>query len=273
MHLLNFLSNFYSWVSKERKILCVKLSFIYLRTVQEPSCWECWKSHTWMNVHVARAELRVLVSKPCRAVWDGTRTGPEGGKCTSVSVQKRLKRTCVCSMYIAESGTVIRSKWRWSWKGNFVFCGRSFLVSYCSERLLTGSSTNCPEPHALPLSDYRIFTSLFFFESWQHNGPGQCQIIICTLARGAGLLYESEEDKNSTLKAGPEWLNKRRREEERDLNAVCWAGWFFAFCLLAFNFISSPSHHVLDALFQHCFSHFVGLFAEHEGSGCAVNTK
>jgi len=42
-----------------------------------------------------------------------------------------------------------------------MFCGRSFHVSYCSERLLAGSSTNCPEPYALPLSDYRIFTSLF----------------------------------------------------------------------------------------------------------------
>lgn len=139
-------------------------------------------------------------------------------------------------MHITESGAVIRSKWRWSWKRNFMFSERSFHVSYCSERLLADSSTNCPEPHALPLSDYRIFTSLFFFESWQHNSPGQCQIIICTLTRGAGLLYESEEDKNSTLKARQKRLNKGIREEERDLNAVCWAGWFF----LPFNFFSSP---------------------------------
>lgn len=133
-----------------------------------------------------------------------------------------------------------------------MFSERSFHVSYCSERLLADSSTNCPEPHALPLSDYRIFTSLFYFESWQHNSPGQCQIIICTLTRGAGLLYESEEDKNSTLKARQKWLNKGIREE-RDLNAVCWAGWFF----LPFNFFLSPAHYILDVLLQNCFSHFV----------------
>lgn len=154
-------------------------------------------------------------------------------------------------MHITESGAVIRSKWRWSWKRNFMFSERSFRVSYCSERLLADSSTNCPEPHALPLSDYRIFTSLFFFESWQRNSPGQCQIIICTLTRGAGLLYESEEDKNSTLKARQKWLNKGIREEERDLNAVCWAGWFFS----PFNFFLSPAHYILDVLFQNCFSH------------------
>lgn len=251
----------------------MKPSFIYLRAVQEPSCWECWKPHIWMNVHVARAELRVLVSKPCRAVWDGTRTGPEGGKCTSVSVQKRLKRICVCSVHIAESGTVIRNKWRWSWKGNFMFCGRSFLVSYCSERLLAGSSTNCPEPHALPLSDYRIFTSLFFFESWQHNGPGQCQIIICTLARGAGLLYESEEDKNSTLKAGPKWLN--REKERRERLKCCLLGWLI-FCLLfsSLRFHPLPFSSCSGCLVSALLQSFCGpVFAEHEGSGCAVNTK
>lgn len=137
-------------------------------------------------------------------------------------------------MHITESGAVIRSKWRWGWKRNFMFSEISFYVSYCSERLLADSSTNCPEPHALPLSDYRIFTSPFFFESWQHNSPGQCQIIICTLTMGAELLYESEEDKNSTLKARQKWLNKGIGEKDRDLNAVCWAGWFF----LPFNFFS-----------------------------------
>lgn len=180
------------------------------------------------------------------------------------------RRICICCVRIAGSGTVIRSKWRWSWKRNFMFCGRSFHVSHCSERLLAGGSTNCPEPHALPLSDYRIFTSLFFFESWQHNGPGQCQIIICTLARGARLLYESEEDKNSTLKAGQKWLNKGMREEGRDLNAVCWAGCFF----LPFNFFplpfSSYSGCRLPELLQ---SLCEPVFAEHEGPGFEVNTK
>lgn len=50
-------------------------------------------------------------------------------------------------------------------------------------------------------------------------------------------------------------MTEQGNERRRDLNAVCWAGWFF----LPFNFSPSPSHHILDVLFQNCFSHFVGL--------------
>lgn len=73
-------------------------------------------------------------------------------------------------------------KWRWSLHHIPMFCGGVFHVCLCSERLLTGRSTNHPEVLILLLSDYRIFTSSTFFESWQHNGLGQCQIIICMLA-------------------------------------------------------------------------------------------
>lgn len=107
-------------------------------------------------------------------------------------------------------------KERWSLHRSLVFRWRDFHVCHCSEWLLADCGTNRPEVFTLLLSDYRIFTSTIFFESWQHNGPGQCQIIICILAGGEGAssFYSSDKIKaiHSKLGSSDCWTRECERE-------------------------------------------------------------